>query len=143
MTYALSMPLQKAVYEALVADFNVQNLTGGAVYDSPLPLEGEVRPSEYLTLGPERVKENGSATSDGAIHDFSVTVHSSADGFQRSKSLAGAVCDVLLDATLTLDRGELVSLRFMRARADTGRGSVKRVVALNFRAFVEDNPSTI
>lgn len=143
MTFALSMPLQKAIFDALSADFTVQSLTNGAIYDAPLPLEGVTLPSEYLTLGPERVKENGSASSHAAIHDFTVTVHSSADGFQKSKSLAGAVCDVLLDANLTLDRGSLVSLRFLRARADTGQPPVKRVVSLSFRAFVEDIVSLV
>ena len=102
--------------------------SGGAVYDAPLePTLGAAGP-DYVTLGEETVRPNGTKTSDGAVHDFTVTVHSGRDGFAAAKEIAAAVCDCLIDAPLALDAGRLVSLRFLRAGAERGRAPEKRKV---------------
>jgi len=141
MTYALSAPLQRAVYEALLADAGLSALVGAHIYDGPLPLEGADAPEDYITIGGETVKDAGTATTDGALHDFTVIVHSAASGFKAGKTIAGAVCDVLLDAQLPLSRGQLVYLRFLKARAAIGAPPARRTIQLNFRAFVEDTSS--
>ncbi len=137
MTYALAEPLQTAMYSALTNDAVLSNLVGSDVYDAPLPLEG-MHPKNYVTIGAEQVSDRGSMDNNGAIHDLTVFVHSNEDGFATSKTIAGAVCDVLLDAELNLSRGRLVYLRFLKARADSARSPAKRVISLKFRAFVED-----
>lgn len=141
MTYALSAPLQRAVYEALLGDTGLQALVGSHIYDGPLPLEDAAVPVDYVTLGSETVKDAGTVTTDGAIHDFTVVVHSAASGFKASKTIAGAICDVLLDTQLPLSRGQLVYLRFLKARAAVGSPPARRSIQLNFRAFVEDTSS--
>lgn len=138
MTYAIAAALQKAIFEALSADAALTSLVADAIYDAPLPLDSVARPAEYLTLGPERVRGLGAKDVDGAVHDFVVTVHSASDGFAASKAVAAAVCDVLLDASLTLERGHLAGLCFLKARADTATPPDKRLISLHFRAFVED-----
>jgi len=138
MTYALAEPLQRAVYEAMLGDLALQALVGTHVYDGPLLVEDAATPVDYITIGGETVKDAGSATTDGAVHDFTVVVHSGASGFKTSKAIAGAVCDVLLDAQLPLSRGELVYLRFLKARASVGAPPARRTIELSFRAFVED-----
>ncbi len=138
MTYALSEPLQRAVYDALLSDTALSGLVGANVFDGPLPLEAADLPPDYVTLGGETVKNASNYTNDGAIHDFTVTVHSGAAGFKTSKIIAGAICDVLLDAQLPLSRGQLVYLRFVKARAQSAEAPARRTIALNFRAFVED-----
>lgn len=138
MTYALAEPLQRAVYDALVADVGLGALVGSHVYDAPLPLDGAVIPPDYVLLGSERSRDRSSKTSQGAVHDFTVEVHSNGQGFSKSKKVAGAVCESLLDAELTLETGTCVYLRFLRARADTGEPPNRRRIALTFRAFVED-----
>ena len=139
MTYAVSEPLQRAVFTELIGDAHLSTLVGADIYDAPLPFDGSATPDEYIAIGPERVTDAGSGSSDGAMHDFFVTVHSNSEGFGLAKTIAGAVCDVLLDAQLTLTRGHVVCLRFLRARAEVGRPPEKRRISLNFRAFVEDS----
>lgn len=141
MTYALAEPLQTAVYSALIADVALTALVGTDIYDAPLPLETGIAPSEYVMIGAEQVTNSGSKTENGAIHDLTVSVHSNSDGFAKSKQIAGAICDVLLDAQLNMSRGKLVYLRFLKARADAGKPPTKRTIALRFRAYVEDSSS--
>ena len=62
-------------------------LVGGAIYDAPLGLAPEQ--TDYVTLGEETVRDNGTKTSAGAIHDFTVTVHSGRDGFDGAKRMRG------------------------------------------------------
>jgi hypothetical protein len=138
MTYALAEPLQRAIYGKLTADPNLSALVGADIFDAPLPFDGDATPDEYITIGPESVTDGATMTTQGALHDFAVTVHSNSQGFMKSKQVAGAVCDVLLDAEMELDRGELIYLRFLRAKADTGTSPEKRKILLKFRAFIED-----
>lgn len=133
MSYGMTAALQTAVFGALSADALVGSLSGGAIYDA-LP-SGPV-PDFYVSLGPERVLDRSDKTGRAALHDFPVTVISDAAGFASAKALAAAISDVLVDADLTLSRGRLVSLRFLRARArrvDTGRE-----IEIWFRARVDD-----
>ena len=94
---------------------------------------------DYITLGEETVRPNGTKTSGGAIHDFTVTVHSGRDGFAAAKEIAAAVCDCLIDAPIVLEAGRLVALRFLRAGAERGRAPEKRRVSLRFRAVVDQD----
>lgn len=135
MSYAISAALQRAVFEALGADQTVSDSLGTAIYDA-LP-RGSL-PSLYVSLGPESVRVADDKTGAGAIHLFVVSVITETPGFSAAKVAAGAVCDVLHNGNLTLDRGRLVSMRFERARAgkiDKGTG---RKIDLTFRARVED-----
>ena len=123
MSYAYAGGLQARVYQRLIDDPALSALVGGAVYDAPLePALGAAGP-DYITLGEETVRPNGTKTSDGAIHDFTVTVHSGRDGFAAAKEIAAAVCDCLIDAPLVLEAGRLVALRFLRAGRGAGPGA--------------------
>jgi hypothetical protein len=94
---------------------------------------------DYVTLGEESARANDTKTSRGAVHDFTVAVHSGRDGFDAAKRIAGAVCASLIDAPLELAAGRLVALRFVQAKAERGRAPEKRRVALRFRAVVEQD----
>ena len=136
MSYAVSAALQSAVFTALSADAGVVNAVGGAVYDA---IPSGTLPSLYVSLGAEVVRNQDDKTGSGAAHQFVVSVITDVPGFRAAKEAAGAVCDAIEGAELTLTRGRLVSLRFERARAfkiDTGAG---RQIDLTFRARVEDN----
>ncbi len=132
MSYASSAALQEAVYAALMADIQVAMLSNGEIYDALPP--GPV-PSIYVSLGPERAKDGSDVTGDGAIHDFPVTVISDATGFQMAKQIAVAVSDALTGADLTLSRGTLTALNFLRARAR--RVGAGREIDVWFRAFID------
>ncbi|MCH2093524.1 MAG: DUF3168 domain-containing protein [Rhodobacteraceae bacterium] len=133
MTYALSAPLQAAVYQALLADAGVSGLVGADIYDA-LPT-GSV-PALYVLLGDEKVKDASDGSGQGAWHDFAISVVSEADGFANAKQVAGAVSDALVDAPLTLSTGRLVSLHFVKARASREPGGLRRI-NLTFRARLE------
>lgn len=137
MSYAYSAGLQSAVYARLTSDPSLSALIGDAVFDAPLEAAPKSAISEYVTLGEERVRENGTKTSDGAVHDFQVIVQSARDGFDGAKRIAAAVCDALIEAPLSLQRGRLVDLRFVSARAERGPAPVKRRIALRFRAMID------
>ncbi len=137
MSYAFSASLQAAVYGRLARDPAVAALVGARIHDAPPePGAGEAA-LDYVTLGEESVRANDTATSRGAVHDFTVTVHSGRDGFDAVKRVAGAVCASLVDAPLELGAGRLVGLRFLQARADRGPAPERRRVALRFRAVVD------
>jgi hypothetical protein len=136
VSYEFSAGLQAAVFQRLVGDVALAGLVGGAVFDAPLSVAPD---ADYVTLGEESVRANDTKTSVGAVHDFTVTVHSARDGFEAAKRIAAAVCGCLVDAPLALEAGRLVALRFLRAGAERGPAPEKRKVTLRFRAVVDQD----
>ncbi|MGR3759625.1 DUF3168 domain-containing protein [Roseobacteraceae bacterium NS-SX3] len=134
MTYALSGPLQAAVYQHLAADAALSALVGSAIYDA---LPAGSLPQTYVALGPEEAEDRSDISGAGAEHRFSVAVVTEVPGFAAAKAVAGAVCDALADAPLALSRGRLAGLWFDRARAERLPGG-GRSITLRFRARVED-----
>ena len=130
MTYALSAALPSAVYARLT-----DQITDTPVYDA---LPTGTLPALYITLGPEVVRDRSDQTGHGADHDFSVTIATETAGFAAAKLAAAQVSDALLDTVLTLTRGRIVSLNFLRATASRVDGSSVRQITLIFRARVED-----
>jgi hypothetical protein len=137
VSYAFATGLQGRVFAQLAGDAALAGLVGGAIYDAPPALTPAE--TEYVTLGEESVRDFGTKTSHGAVHDFTVTAHSGRDGFDLVKRVAEAICAALVDAPLALGSGHLVALRFLRASAERGRAPVKRRVVLRFRAVVDQD----
>lgn len=135
MTYALSAALQKAVYAALAQDAVLAGLVGSDIFDAP-PV-GAI-PALYVSLGPETARGWSDKTGDGARHDFTVSVVTDAAGFQQAKAVAGAVSDVLAQPPGPLDRGRVVALNFLKARAKRDEAGQQRRIDLTFRALLED-----
>lgn len=136
MSYGVSAALQQAVFQRLQADTALVALVGADIFDAAPP--GLV-PQTYVSLGPEDVKDASDKTGAGAAHEFTVSVVSQAAGFRTAKDIAAAVSDALIDAPLSLTRGSLVSLNFLRAKADRVQDADTRRIDLRFRARVEDN----
>ncbi|MEJ6388096.1 DUF3168 domain-containing protein [Gymnodinialimonas ulvae] len=132
MSYAATAALQAAVYSALVADAEVSGMADGAIYDA-LPA-GPV-PSTYIRLGAERVRDASDKTGSGAVHDFPVTIVTDAAGYHAAKQIAAAISDALIDADLSLTRGSLTALNFLRARAR--RVADTREIEVWFRARID------
>ena len=133
MSYGTTAALQAAIYGALASDSTVSALSGGAIFDALPP--GPV-PGLYVALGPERVRDASDKTGAGAVHDFPVTVVSEAAGFAVAKELAAAISDALAGVDLTLERGRLVGIGFLRAHARRVDGG--REIEVWFRARVDD-----
>ena len=137
MSYGMSAALQKAVYTQLVGDAVLAGLVGTAIYDT-VPA-GQV-PGTYVALGPEEVRDRSDRSGGGAIHRFTISVISGAEGFAAVKSVAGAVSDALEAGLPALERGRLVGLWFEKASAKrTGKADRVRRIDLRFRARVEDS----
>gem|GEM_PF-74272 len=135
MTYAVSKALQEAVFAALSGDAALVTLVGGDIFDA---IPGGVLPISYVVIGEEDARDKSDVTACGAEHDLVVSVYSAASGFSVAKDVSAAVCDVLVDANLSLSRGTLVSLRFLRAQARRGQAPDIRRIDLKFRARVDD-----
>lgn len=136
MSYGVSGALQASVYLHLAADTALAGLVGTAIYDA---IPAGTLPAIYVTLGPEKVRERSDAGGQGAEHEFTISVISDAGGFAAAKATATAVSDSLTDAALTLSRGSLIYLHFLRAAAArTGTGDTRQI-DLTFRARVEDH----
>lgn len=138
MSYRFSAALQAAVYRQLIADPEISELVGDAIYDAP-PEPAAATLLNHVTLGEERVRPFDTMTSQGSVHDFTVSVHSGQDGFDGAKRVAGAVCAALVDAPLALEHGRLVATRFLRARAERGASPEKRRITMMFRAVVDQD----
>ncbi|TDE40319.1 DUF3168 domain-containing protein [Antarcticimicrobium sediminis] len=136
MSCAMSGPLQAAVYQLLAADAALAAVVGGAIYDG---LPAGPLPETYVNLGPEVVRDRSDREGAGALHRFTISVISEAQGFAAAKAAAAAIGDVLVDAVPPLSRGRVVGIWFERAQARrTGSAGQIRRIDLNFRARVED-----
>ncbi|WP_298256665.1 DUF3168 domain-containing protein [uncultured Litoreibacter sp.] len=135
MTYAISAALQGAVYGALAGDAGLSGLVGGAIFDAE---PAGSLPELYVTLGPESVRAGSDGSGGGAVHEFIISVVTDAAGFSTAKQAGVAVCDLLIDADLELDRGRLVSCRFLKAKAARAESGTARRIDLTFRARVDD-----
>jgi len=136
MSYGAAGALQKAVFQALSADAALAALVGGAIFDAPP--QGSV-PPVYVSLGPEVVRDRSDQATGGARHDFTVSVVTDADGFMGAKTVAAAVSDVLAAEIPALERGALVALFFLKARAAREAAGTVRRIDLTFRALVDDD----
>ncbi|MGC1504854.1 MAG: DUF3168 domain-containing protein [Sulfitobacter sp.] len=136
MSFAMSGPLQKAVYDALIADSVLGAIVGSAIYDA---VPTGTLPLIYVRLGSEEVKDASDVSGSGAVHRFTVSVITSGPGFAQAKEAAAAISDVLHDGHLTMTRGRLVGLRFERAKAVRVEAAATRQIDLRFAARVQDD----
>jgi len=88
--------------------------------------------------GSRAVRPANDQTGQGARHQVNLQIVSDAPGFAAAKAAAGAVCDVLDGADLSLARGRLIFLNFDRAVAQRSDGAAGRTIDLRFVARVED-----
>ncbi|SHG40177.1 DUF3168 domain-containing protein [Cognatishimia maritima] len=136
MSYGVSVALQAAVYQHLLADSALAGLIGSAIYDE---VPNGTIPSTYVTLGPEVVLDRSDGDGSGALHRIEVSVVSDVSGFAGAKAVAVAVSDALTEADLALARGHLVAMRFERAVASREEAANLRRIDLRFAARVQDN----
>ena len=137
MSYAIAPSLQAAVYDALIADGDLDALVGDAIFD--MAPEGTV-PDRFVALGPEKVQARGSV--DGLVSEFTfeILVVGKVGGFLPIKEIAARVTEVLHDADLPLTLGSLRQLSFQKAEAFRRVSDDTRRVRLFFVARVEDDP---
>lgn len=137
MSYLAGTALQSAVYQHLRADAALATLVGDAIFDAtPVDAPDGV----YVSLGPEEAKDAGDMTARGSRHDFVISVLSGADesaGFAAVKAAAVAVSEALENGQMTLNRGHLAGIWFLRAKARRVENGAARRVDLTFRARID------
>jgi len=141
MSYAVAEALQGAIFARLSGDAALGALVGGAVHDAIPP---GTPPGTFVLIGPEDVRDASDMSGAGAEHRLTISVITTATGFQSAKAVAVAVGDALAAPLPALARGRLVGLWFQRAvarRAGAGtQGSAEvRRIDLTYRARVEDD----
>lgn len=136
MSFAMSGPLQAAVYAALTADAALAAVVGTAIYDA---VPTGALPAIYVRLGSETAADASDGSGAGAVHQFTVSVITTSPGFSQAKTAAAAISDVLHGGDLSLSRGRLVYLRFERARASRVESAATRQIDLRFAARVQDD----
>lgn len=133
MTYALSIPLQRAVFDRLRSDGGVAAALGEAIFDA-LPVGAP--PDLYVTLGDEEVLDRSDSRTRAALHRLELVVRGRGDGFLAVKTAAAAVCAALEAPGLVLSDGRLSDVRFRRARARRLRSG--RQITLQYDLRVEE-----
>lgn len=136
MSFGASGALQAAVFQVLVADPALGALVGTAIHDEvpPGPVNGIL-----VSLGEGEVRDLSDASGSIGDHRFDVSIISRGEGFAQAKAAAEAVADALVDARPALDRGRVVTIGFLKARARRVRAGDVRRIDMTFRAIVEDS----
>jgi hypothetical protein len=130
MSYAAAAALQAAIYAHLTS---APEMVGVDIFDA-VPPSGT---GTFVLLGPERVVDQSDASGAGAEHRIVISVIADTEGFLAVKTIAVTRADLLGDAALTLARGTLIALQFLRADAKRSRDGNLRRIDMTFRARVE------
>jgi hypothetical protein len=129
-----SWSLQRAIYDAVVADALILDLLGSPRVFDAVP-ESSVFP--YITLGQSSVSDGSTGSEAGEEHRLTLYVWSRAAGRRETHELMAALRAALHDRSLALDGHRLVNLRHELSEArrepdgETFRGLVR------FRAVTE------
>jgi hypothetical protein len=130
MSYGAAPALQTAVFQLLSV---APALTGVAIYDAVPPNAT----GTFVLIGPEEARDQSDKSGAGAEHQLVISVISDASGFLTIKTIAAGISDALIDAPLSLSRGQLVNLLFLRASARRIEEGETRRIDLTFRARVQ------
>lgn len=134
MSYQLAGALQSALYSQLSSDDGVAALVGDAVYDA---VPAGTLPETYVLLGDEDAKAVADPEGEDTLHEFTLSIISSAQGFLTAKTVAAAIGKALELSPMALPEGRVVWLRFRKAKAH--RTAEIRQIDLKYRAYLAAN----
>ena len=135
MSYAVSLALQKAVFDGLTADATLTALVGANVFDQA---PGGTVPDLFVVLGDDKARDRSDQSGHGSAHDMTISVVTTRPGFADAKAAGVAICDALLGPVLVLERGRMLNASFLTARARREAQGARRIVDLIFRFRVSD-----
>jgi hypothetical protein len=130
MSYGAAPGLQQAVFQHLTG---TPALVGVATYDAVPPNAT----GTFILIGPEEARDQSDKSGAGAEHQLVISVITDATGFLSIKTIAADISDALIGAPLTLVRGQLVSLYFLRASTRRIEEGETRRIDLTFRARIQ------
>jgi hypothetical protein len=134
MSYQRAGALQAALVSHLAADRALSALIGDALYDA---VPSGTLPETYVMMGEEEAKDAADPFGQDALHDFTLSIVSTAQGFLMAKTVAAAIGQALEFAPVSLTEGRVVWLRFRKAKAQ--RNSETRQIDLKYRAYLAAN----
>lgn len=135
MSYAMSAPLQTAIFERLNGDERLFGKIDGALFDA---VPAGLAPDIYVIIGEEDVRDRSDKSAAGAWHDLTISVVSEVTSFRAAKEVAGLIAEVLDGPAPEMTRGRIVGVWFLRARARRVGTGNRRQVDLRYRVQVED-----
>lgn len=139
MTYALSWPLQEALFSVISADAACTGFFGNRVYDFAQPFGDEAEAEgPYLIIGDEEARDWSTASDDGAVHTVRLDVWAPRFSFNEAKRAAGAVSDAVLTGDISPSRGRVINARFIDAKTRRTENDALRGIQMRFRIVVED-----
>jgi hypothetical protein len=130
MSYAAAAALQTAIFQRLST---FPALAGVTIYDAVPPNAT----GTFVLIGPEEARDQSDKSGAGADHQLVISVITDATGFLSIKTIAADISDALIGVPLTLTRGALVQLLFLRASARRISEGETRRIDLTFRARVQ------
>ena len=130
MSYAAAAALQSAIFQRLST---FPALASVAIYDAVPPNAT----GTFVLIGPEEARDQSDKSGAGADHQLVISVITDATGFLSIKTIAADISDALIGVPLTLTRGALVQLLFLRASARRISEGETRRIDLTFRARVQ------
>ncbi len=130
MSYAAAAALQSAVFQRLTG---FPALAGVAIHDAVPPNAT----GTFVLIGPEEARDQSDKSGPGADHQMVISVITDATGFLSIKTIAADISDALIGVPMTLSRGALVNLLFLRASARRISEGETRRIDLTFRARVQ------
>ncbi|WP_135451080.1 MULTISPECIES: DUF3168 domain-containing protein [Tabrizicola] len=130
MSYGAAPALQTAVFQRLSG---WPALAGVPIHDAVPPNVS----GTFVLIGPEEARDQSDKSGAGAEHQLVISVITDTTGFLSIKAIAAEISDALADAPLSLSRGVLVSLFFLRASARRIQEGETRRIDLAFRARVQ------
>lgn len=126
--------LQKAAYNALIADSELAVLLGGErVYDD-VPQNTEF---PFVVLDQMRINDWSTGTDRGSEHILMLHVWSRYDGKQEAYEIADTIRELLDDTELTLDNNRLVNLTHQYSDLKRDADGETYHGVLRFRAVTE------
>lgn len=133
MADGMDLSLQKALYEALVADSNLTALIGDRVY------EGVTGDSQfpYIVLG-ESVEIDDSVQCQDASEIFvDIHVWTKETGYEQNKRISNLVRRIIHNQELTLDEERCVDIQHRITRTFPDEEIVVKHGIVTFRALCE------
>ena len=139
MTYALSWPLQEALFSLIKDDPACIQFFGSRIYDFAQPFGQDAEADgPYLIIGDEEARDWSTGTDDGAVHTVRLDVWASQRSFDEAKRAAGAVSDAILSGDIVPSRGQVINARFIDAKTRRTENDSLRGVQMRFRIVIED-----
>ena len=128
------IPLQKAIYVALMADATLMNMISG-IYDH-VPQSSNF---PYVVFGNSQSRAWDNREDSGMDLQVVLDIYSRTAGRKEAGDISERLYTLLHHGQLTLDGQSLILLRFMNSKVELDDDGLTYRASLQFRALVQSN----